>query len=297
MKTIPYSTALLALALSAAPLLHAQATESSINKELDKYNDTVRYQDSLNGPPPTTRGPMLIQIATDIATMKPSPAKVTLADSLVRLSTPANVGHDAEQAVATTLGKALTETPIPARGEVPPNPYMDLARLVKYEKCTTDLTDPLLAKATAALDAKDAEISGSNFTLKDLKGKNLSLSDLKGKIVVVNFSRFDRNCTACLSDMTALDFLETHFAPQGFVVLHISANEENPLKINQFVASINLKSTVLVDQTGKVAKQFHTDGIPRTYIFDREGKLVAESMDGRTARGYIPMLSGLGLHN
>jgi peroxiredoxin len=296
MKTIPYSAAtLLALALTASPFLHAQATEASVSKEIDKYNDTVRYQDSLNGPPPSPRGPMVIQIANDVATMKPSPAKVTLADSLVRLSTPANVGHDAEQAVATTLGKALAETP--AKGDIPTTPYMDLAKLVKYEKCTTDLTDPLLAKATAALDSKDAEISGSNFTLKDLKGKNVSLSDLKGKIVIVNFSRFDRSCTACLSDMSALDLLGAHFAPQGFVVLHISANEENPLKINQFVAQINLKSTVLVDQTGKLAKQFHTDGIPRTFVFDRDGKLVAESMDGRTARGYIPMLTGLGLHN
>jgi hypothetical protein len=52
---------------------------------------------------------------------------------------------------------------------------------------------------------------------------------------------------------------------------------------------------VLLDDGGKVAKQFHVDGIPRTFVFDREGKLAAQATDMRTQQQFLRMLAAAGL--
>jgi hypothetical protein len=52
---------------------------------------------------------------------------------------------------------------------------------------------------------------------------------------------------------------------------------------------------VLLDDGGKVAKQFHVDGLPRSFVFNRDGKLVAESIDMRTQRQFFEMFASAGL--
>jgi dTDP-4-dehydrorhamnose 3,5-epimerase-like enzyme len=44
-----------------------------------------------------------------------------------------------------------------------------------------------------------------------------------------------------------------------------------------------------------VTKEFHVDSLPRSYVFDREGKLVAEAIDMRTQRQFFMMLAKAGL--
>jgi hypothetical protein len=41
---------------------------------------------------------------------------------------------------------------------------------------------------------------------------------------------------------------------------------------------------------------FHITGIPRTYLFDRDGKLIAEAIDQRSQRQFLMMLSKTDLH-
>jgi hypothetical protein len=48
---------------------------------------------------------------------------------------------------------------------------------------------------------------------------------------------------------------------------------------------------------GKVAKQFHVDGIPKTFIFNRDGKLLGQTIDERTQRQFLDMLGKTDLHN
>jgi hypothetical protein len=66
------------------------------------------------------------------------------------------------------------------------------------------------------------------------------------------------------------------------------------------VASIlgtwNYHPPVLFDTGGKVAKQFHVEGIPRTFVFNREGKMVAQAIDQCTQRQFFDMLAKTDLH-
>jgi hypothetical protein len=52
---------------------------------------------------------------------------------------------------------------------------------------------------------------------------------------------------------------------------------------------------VLLDEGGKVGKAFHVDGLPRNFVFDRDGKLVTQAIDMRTQRQFFVMLAKAGL--
>jgi peroxiredoxin len=93
--------------------------------------------------------------------------------------------------------------------------------------------------------------------------------------------------------MQDLDLIYTHYQQQGLVVLSIT--DENPFTVNSYLSPLGYHPPVLTDDGGKVAKQFHVDGLPRTFVFDRDGKLVAESIDMRTQRQFFAMLAKAGL--
>jgi thiol-disulfide isomerase/thioredoxin len=268
--------------LLAVPVLAAQVKESAITKQLEKFRAV----------PVPDRPAAAIKLAQDIATLPPGERKVQYADSLSHLVTEGEQGKDALQAAADILSKALTETPIPAKHDVPPMPYMDLARLVHYEGVTTTLADPLYAKAKQTLDDNDADIQKIDFTLKDLHSKPLTLSELKGKIVLVNF--WATWCAPCRAEMPVLDWLYTRFESQGLVVLSIT--DEDFMKVGPFLANAKYHPTVLLDPGGKVHKQFHIEGIPRTFVFGRDGKLIGVGIDERTAKQFLTMLSTTDLH-
>ena len=277
-----HRTLLAAALLAAAPLLLAEVTESSIGKQLEKLRSLA----------PDKRPAATLQLALDIRALPAGMARLKLADALCHLSTEGDAGADTLQAVADTLAKSLADSPMPAKGDKPPMPYLDLANLVRYDQVTATLVDPLFAKAQQQLADQDAEVEKADFTLKDLHGKKWTLSELRGKIVMVNF--WATWCPPCRAEMPVLDAIYTHFQSQGLVVLSIS--DEDPFKVNSFIAPTGYHPPVLIDSDGKVHKLFHIEGIPRTFVINRDGKLLSEAIDQRTQRQFLKMLSGTDLH-
>ena len=100
-------------------------------------------------------------------------------------------------------------------------------------------------------------------------------------------------CPPCRKEMSDLDLIYTHYEPEGLVVLSLTSEEG--YVVNNFITQAGYHPPVLLDDGGKVAKQFHVDGIPKTFVFDRDGKLVAESIDMRTQRQFFAMLAQAGL--
>lgn len=269
-----------ALLLAASPM-RGEVSASKIEGQINK----------LRSLPDDKRPAATIQLAHDVLSLPAGLPKLRLADALAHLVTEGDQGSDALQAVAGALAKSLAETPIPAKGDEPPMPYMDLARLVRYHNATVTLDDPLFAKAEQVLAAYDAGIAKADFTLSDLHNKKWTLSELRGKIVLINF--WATWCPPCRVEMPNLDAIYTHYASQGLVVLSIT--DENPFKVSQFLGPVNYHPPVLIDTGDTVFKLFHVTGIPRTYVFDREGKLVSVADDECTQRQFFGMLAAAGL--
>ncbi|MGA7525257.1 MAG: TlpA disulfide reductase family protein [Acidobacteriaceae bacterium] len=274
--------ALSALLLATTPvLLHAD--------NVSKIEGRMRQLRSLSA---TDRPPATVQLAGEIRALPPSKDKVMLADSLAHLVTEGDQGQATIQAVADTLRQSLSETPVKSKKGDLPMPYMDVANLARYEGASESWNDPMYAKAQQTLAEQDAQIEKADFTLKDLHGKKWTLSALRGRIVMVNF--WATWCGPCRLEMPNLDAIYTHFEPQGLVVLSISSEES--FKVNAFLSGKNYHPPVLIDDSGKVFRMFHIEGIPRTFVFNRDGKLVAEAIDQRTQRQFLDMLAKTDLH-
>jgi hypothetical protein len=62
-----------------------------------------------------------------------------------------------------------------------------------------------------------------------------------------------------------------------------------------FISERKITYPVLLDQGRKVNDLFQVEGIPKSFVYDREGKLVAQSIDMRTQKQFLQMLAQAGL--
>jgi thiol-disulfide isomerase/thioredoxin len=268
--------------LVAAPIARGAIKTSEIETQLKGLRSVASDQK------PT----VIVKLATDIRSLPAGAQKVGYADALSHLVTEGDPGHEALQAVADTLSSALTESPLPAKGDKIPMPYHQVAMLVRYEGVTSTLNDPLYDKAAKMLADNEADIEKADFTLKTLKNKKVTLSELRGKIVLVNF--WATWCPPCRAEMGDLDVLQRYFDSQGLVVLSIT--DEDGFKVAQFFGGNKYAPDVVLDPGGKVHQAFHITGIPRTFLFGRNGKLLAVAIDQRSRRQLLEMLSKTDLH-
>jgi peroxiredoxin len=231
------------------------------------------------------------ELALEIRRLPPRDKKEQLAEQLANLVTEGDPGQDTLQEVATTLAQALRDQPVLPNNGQPALAYITLAQLVRYEGVQVSLKDPQFAAATRKLEADDESRQHVDFTLADLSGAQWTLRSLAGKVVLVNF--WATWCPPCRKELPDLQALAERFGSRGLVVLAIS--DEEAEKVKPFVAEHKLSYPVLLDPGRKVNDLFRVEGIPKTFVYDRGGKLAAEAIDMRTQRQFLEMLQRAGL--
>jgi peroxiredoxin len=259
--------------------------------------------------PDEVRAQTTKDLAIKIRKLPASENKLRLAVGLAGRSTEGDFGHDTLQEVTTTLADSLREHPLPwpepkRSDEKAPSEktqasavkqaapaYLELATLVRYEHTQAMLDDPQFAAAMAQLEAEDQKRQSPDFSLKDLSGKEWKLRDLRGKVVLVNF--WATWCPPCRKEMPDLVNLYQRFHAKGFVVLAISDEEKS--KVEPFIRERHVSFPVLLDRKRKVNEMFAVDGIPKSFVYDRSGELVAQSIDMRTQKQFLEMLAKAGL--
>jgi len=231
------------------------------------------------------------KLAIQIRQLPVAGNKEALAFQLAMLATEGDPGSGTLQEVATTLAQALREQPFKGNQGKPPEPYVVLAQLVRYEHVHASLDDPLFADAMANLEADDQERQHADFTLADLEGKHWTLKSLAGKVVLVNF--WATWCPPCRKEMPDLETIYQRFKERGLVILAIS--DEEASKVKPFIEEHKFSYPILLDPGRKVNEAFRVFGIPKSFLYDRNGKLVAQAIDMRTQRQFLEMLGHAGL--
>ncbi|HEY1219850.1 MAG: TlpA disulfide reductase family protein [Bryobacteraceae bacterium] len=234
------------------------------------------------------------QLARRIRQLPAALHKLALAELVAGTATVGDLGQDALQEVAVTLAQALREMherPAEEKLVHPEGTYELLAKFVRYEHVQISSDDPQFAAAMNKLEADDQRRLSANFTLTDLTGKSWSLRELRGKVVLVNF--WATSSAFCPQEMPDLEALDRRFGPLGLIILGIT--DEDAAKVAPFVAEHRFSYPILLDADGKVRETFAVDGVPRSFVYDREGRLVAQAIGPRTQRQFLAMLAQAGL--
>lgn len=294
-------------------LLHYASAQQ---KEIVWSADEKTLADQIHGLrslPDDVRAETTKSLAIKIRQLPATENKMRLAVGLASRATEGDFGHATLQEVATTLAEALKERPLPwpvqkssdvggskatsageGAGATPAEPafeYVELASLVRYEHVEASVDSDQYRAAMARLEADDRKREHAGFSLKDLSGKTWSFSSLRGKVVLVNF--WATWCPPCRKEMPDLQALYERFGSQGLVILGIS--DEETSKVEPFIRDRKVTFPVLLDPGRKVNEAFIVDGIPKSFVYDRDGKLVAQSIDMRTRGQFLEMLSKAGM--
>jgi peroxiredoxin len=236
--------------------------------------------------PDEVRGTAQRALALQIRALPAVPNKLRLAMGLSGRATEGDFGRDTLQTVTITLESAIAELKPADDG-----PYVELASLARYEHMNVSLDSPQYASAIRRLEEEDRQRNSVNFTLTDLNGKSWTLKDLKGKVVMLNF--WATWCPPCRKEMPDLEFIYKQFADQGLLILGVSDDE--PEKVRAFIQKQGTTYPVLLDPESKVNHLLRIEGIPKTFVYDRDGNIVAQSIDMRTRGQFVEMLAAAGL--
>jgi peroxiredoxin len=202
--------------------------------------------------------------------------------------TEGDLGAQALGSVASVMAEAIRTTD---PKYVPADNYLDLASLVRYEHVPAPPTDPGLDTASAYLALRERLVEEAGFTLTGLDGNNYSLDGLRGHVVLLNF--WATWCPPCRKEMPDMQKLYEKFKDKGLIVLGVS--DEERATVEKYIAEHKYPFPILLDPGRKVNTSFNIEGIPQTFIFDRSGKLAAESIDMRTEAQFLKMLKQAGI--
>jgi thiol-disulfide isomerase/thioredoxin len=126
----------------------------------------------------------------------------------------------------------------------------------------------LLLSAAPALQASD-------FTMTDTAGKVHKLSQYKGKWVLVNF--WATWCPPCLEEIP--DLIELHESKSAnVVVLGVAMDFRNGQQVKEFADGLLVTYPIILGDRKLVAQIGPVEGLPTTYLYNPQGKLVAHQV-------------------
>ncbi len=237
-------------------------------------------------PTDADRARVVLQLAGEIRDLPAGSVRVGMASSLANLSTEGDLGKEALSAVSATLAAALDTAPASTA-----DPYLELASLVRFEHLPAPKSDPALDAAGSLITLQNQLHQEAGFTLTALDGKTYSLADLRGHVVLLNF--WATWCPPCRKEMPDMEKLYQRLQSKGFLVLAVS--DEDRDTVAGFEEKQKYTFPLLLDPDRKVNNAFNVEGIPKSFLFDRDGKLVAQAIDMRTESQFLEMLKAAGM--
>ena len=236
-------------------------------------------------PTDADRARLATEVSGEIRALPPGPGKLMLARSIAGLVTEGDLGKEALTAVAGTLADAARETPAGA------DVYLEIASLIRFEGVRAPMADPALDAADAVLALQQALVETTDFTLPGLDGRLYSLSGLRGKVVLLNF--WATWCPPCRKEMPDMEILYNSYRANGLIVLAVS--DEARDTVTGYLANKQYTFPILLDPDHKVHNAFGVNGIPKSFVFGRDGHLAAQAIDMRSERQFRELLRQAGL--
>jgi len=115
------------------------------------------------------------------------------------------------------------------------------------------------------------------FKLPTQSGE-VTQNSFDNKVVYIDF--WASWCKPCKKSFPFLNEMQQRYRDQGLVILAINLDKE-PELASKFLQHIPAQFTVAFDQQGVTAEQFHVQGMPSSYLVDRQGNIRARHIGFR----------------
>jgi len=160
---------------------------------------------------------------------------------------------------------------MPQKGTVirktPTNPNTGMIRKIFLSLLAT------LLFATAAAQAE-------GFRFQDTQGKTHTLSGYRGKWVLVNF--WATWCPPCLDEIPELVALHERHKDKKLVVIGVAVDYRSTKEVIRFVDDYFISYPVVLGSYQTAAQVGPIDGLPASYLYNPQGKLVAQHVGALT---------------
>jgi thiol-disulfide isomerase/thioredoxin len=129
------------------------------------------------------------------------------------------------------------------------------------------------------------------WKLKDVNGNVVSSDQFKGKVVVVDF--WATWCGPCRSEIPGYERLQAKYAKDGLVIVGMATNDVGPDGVKKFMEEHGMNYQVVIGEDD-VAAAFGgaggIDGIPTTFIINRDGLIVDRKIGALETSEYEKLL-------
>ena len=108
--------------------------------------------------------------------------------------------------------------------------------------------------------------------LPTVDGRRMSVADLRGRPVVLNF--WASWCEPCEAEAPALTRAQERLERAGGTVLGVTVEDARE-DSRAFERKYGIDYPSLRDVGGRLAEAYGTNGVPETFVIDRQGRVVA----------------------
>ena len=119
-----------------------------------------------------------------------------------------------------------------------------------------------------------------NFKATTPSGRELSLYDLRGRIVLLDF--WASWCGPCMAEMPNVKEIYRKYHDKGLEILGVSLDSKKEPWVNAIEKNeLNWNHVSTLNKFDcPIAQRFRVTGIPRMYIIDKDGKIIAQDLRG-----------------
>lgn len=114
-----------------------------------------------------------------------------------------------------------------------------------------------------------------DFTAELLDGSSITFSQLQGNTVLLVF--FDTTCPECQLQLALLDGVVNQFAARNFSLLAVNRGQSRE-EVTQFAEKKGYNFNIALDPDATIYSLYATQYVPRCFIIDPLGRLIARSV-------------------
>jgi thiol-disulfide isomerase/thioredoxin len=144
-----------------------------------------------------------------------------------------------------------------------------------------------LAGLLLAFTASWAQAAG--FKLTDTNGKVHTLAGYKGKWVLVNF--WATWCPPCLEEIPDLIALHEN-KKNNLVVIGVASDYRSAKQVTDFAEGLLVSYPIVLGTPDVINQIGPVQGLPTTYLFNPEGKMVAQQVGALTQAAVESYIAG-----